>query len=302
MPTWRRIPICYQISKRHLKIWLVLAISHAWTKSGFWQIKMDEPSKQYTAFTVGNLGFFKCDCMPFGMCNVPATFQRLMQNCLRELNLTYCLIYLNDIIVFLWTVEEHLHPLCIVCEQFREHTLKLKPSKCNFLRDEITYLAHQVLKDCVHPSNMNIKAIAECAPPQTYMEVCAFLSLVGHYQRFIKGFTHISHPLSKYLNGEGASMKSEWVSLTKEAIMAFEALKWACMTVPILVFADYSKPFLWETDASKDGLGAVLSQKQADGWYHHHCLWQQSPNTSWKALSLNQTWVFSIKMGSYGTL
>ena len=78
-------------------------------KSGFWQIKMDEASKQYTTFTVGNLGFFQCDWMPFGLCNAPATFQQLMQNCMGELNLIYCLIYLDDLIVFLQTVEEHLH-------------------------------------------------------------------------------------------------------------------------------------------------------------------------------------------------
>ena len=83
-------------------------------KSGFWQIKMEEASKQYTAFTVGNLGFFKCDCMPFGLCNVLATFQQLMQNCLGKLNLIYCLIYLDDLIVFSWTMEEHLHQLCVV--------------------------------------------------------------------------------------------------------------------------------------------------------------------------------------------
>ena len=78
-------------------------------KSRFWQIKMDEVSKQYTAFTVGNLGFFKCDMMPFGLCNAPATFQWIMQNCMGELNLIYCLIYLDDLIVFLQTAEEHLH-------------------------------------------------------------------------------------------------------------------------------------------------------------------------------------------------
>ena len=83
-------------------------------KSRFWQIKMDELSKQYTAFTVGNLGFFECDHMPFGLCNVPAMFQRLMQNCLRELNLTYCLIYLDDIIIFLQMLEEHLHHLHVI--------------------------------------------------------------------------------------------------------------------------------------------------------------------------------------------
>ena len=83
-------------------------------KLGFWQIKMEEALKQYTAFTVGNLGFFKCDHMPFGLCNVLAMFQRLMQKCLGKLNLIYCLIYLDNLIVFLWTAEEHLHRLRIV--------------------------------------------------------------------------------------------------------------------------------------------------------------------------------------------
>ena len=97
-------------------------------KSGFQQIKMDESLKQYTSFTVGNLGFFKCDCMPFGLCNAPAMFQQLMQNCLWELNLIHCLIYLGDIVIFSQTVEEHLHHLHLIFDQFREHNLKLKPS------------------------------------------------------------------------------------------------------------------------------------------------------------------------------
>ena len=83
-----------------------------WTwKSGFWQIKIEESLKQYTAFTIGNLGFFECNHMPFGLCNAPTIFQQLMQNFLGELNPKYCLIYLNDIVVFLHTAEEHLHCL-----------------------------------------------------------------------------------------------------------------------------------------------------------------------------------------------
>ena len=78
-------------------------------KSGFWQIKMVEVLKQYTTFTVGNLGVFECNRMPFGLCNVPATFQWLMQNCMGELSLIFCLIYLDDLIVFLQMAEEHLH-------------------------------------------------------------------------------------------------------------------------------------------------------------------------------------------------
>ena len=113
-----------------------------------------------------------------------------------------------------------------------------------------------------------MKAIAECALTQTYTEMHVFLSLVDHYRRLIKGFSHIAQPLSEYLTSEGASRKLEQVSLTKDAMEAFKALKQACMTAPILVFADYTKPFLLETDVSKDGLGAVLLQKQADGQYH----------------------------------
>ena len=132
-----------------------------------------------------------------------------MQNCLREVNLTYCLIYLDDIIIFSQTAEEHLHHLHAVFDQFREYNLKLNPSKCSFFRNKITYLAHQVLEIGVCPSDSNLKVIAECTPPQTYMEVCTFLNLVGHYRGFIKGFICIEQPLSKYLTGEGASRMSE---------------------------------------------------------------------------------------------
>ena len=157
-------------------------------KSGFWQIKMEDALKQYTTFTVGNLGFFKCDHMPFGLCNMLATSQWLMQNCLGELNLIYCLIYLDNLIVFSWTTEEHLHWLHVVFDQLREYNLKLKPSKCSLFKEEINYLAHQVSKQGVWPSDANLTAIAEYASPQTYMEICAFLGLIGHYRQFIKGF------------------------------------------------------------------------------------------------------------------
>ena len=150
---------------------------------------MEEASKQYTTFTVGNLGFYTCDCMPFGLCNMAATFQWLMQNCLGELNLIYCLIYLNDLIMFLWTTEEHLYQLHVVFDKLREYNLKLKLSKCSLFKEEINYLAHWVSKQGVQPSDANLKAIAECAPSWTYIKICAFLGLVGHYLWFIKGFT-----------------------------------------------------------------------------------------------------------------
>ena len=161
--------------------------------------------------------------MPFGLCNVLATFQRLMQNCLGELNLIHCLIYLDDLIMFLWTAEEHHHRLCIVFNWLREYNLKLKPSKCSLFKEEINYLAHWVSKQGVQPSDANLRAIAECALPQTYIEICTFLGIIGHYQQFIKGFTWITQPLNKHLTGEGASRKLEQVSLSEDALEAFQA-------------------------------------------------------------------------------
>ena len=222
---------------------------------------MEEASKQYTTLTAGNLGFFKCDWMPFGLCNALAIFQRQMQNCLDELNLVYCLIYLDDVIWFLQTAEKHLHRLHMVFDQFQEYNLKLKLSKCSLFKEEINYLAHQVSKQGVQPSNANLRAITECAPPQTYTEICAFLCLIGHNWQFIKGFAQIAQPLNKHLAGEGASRKTEWVSLSEDTLEAFQTFKQACMSTPVPAFADYTGDFLLKTDVSKEGLGAVHSQK-----------------------------------------
>ena len=126
---------------------------------------MDEALKQYTAFTIGNLGFFECKHMPFGLCNAQAIFQRILQNCLRELNLTYCLIYLDDLIVFSKTEEEFLQYLCIVFNCFREHNLRLNPTKCKFFWSEINYLAQPVFKVGVQPSKENLKTAAKFILP-----------------------------------------------------------------------------------------------------------------------------------------
>ena len=115
---------------------------------------------------------------------------------------------------------------------------------------------------------MNLRAIDECALPQTYREIHAFLSLMGHYWQFIKGFAWIAQPLNEHLAREGASRKSEQVSLSEDTLEAFQALKQACMSTPILAFTDYTKDFLLKTNVSKEGLGVVLSPKQADGQYH----------------------------------
>ena len=191
-----------------------------------------------------------------------------MLNCLGELNLTYCLIYLDDVIIFSQTEEEHLERMHVVFDHLRKHGLKLKPSKCDVFKTEINYLAHHVSKKGVLPSKKNLEAIAECPPPDTYTKVKSFVGLVGHYRHFIKGFANIATPLYDLTSGENKDKKSEHLDLPPEACKAFDCLKAACLQAPILSFPDFSKPFLLETDASGKGLGAVPSQKQSDGQYH----------------------------------
>ena len=194
-------------------------------KSGFWQVKMLEKARQYTAFTVGSMGIYEFLRMPYGLCNAPATFQRLMQNCLGELNLTYTLIYLDDVIVYSRTEEEHLTQLRAVFERFRESCLKLKPSKCNFFRTEINYLGHTVSAKGMEPGMEGIKAIAVMAPPSTYTGICQFLGATGYFHRFIKGYANIAKPLNDLLSGVNSKLKSCFVWLPPAAVVAFQELK-----------------------------------------------------------------------------
>ena len=237
-------------------------------KSGFWQVKMAKDSQQYTAFMVGSMGVYEFLRMLYRLCKAPATFQRLMQNCLGELNLTYALIYLDDVIVFSRTEEEHLHRLRVVFGRFLEHGLKLKPSKCHFLQDEITFLGHEISADGMRPGTANLKAIVEMAPPKTYTEIRHLTSMTGFFWRFIKGYSKIAKPLNDLLEGKASKLKNEELELTMEALQAFKPLKKKCMTAPVLVFANFKKLFRLETDASGEGLGTILLQESDDGQYH----------------------------------
>ena len=178
---------------------------------------------------------------------------------LGELNLTYCIIYLDDVIVFGHSEEEHLEHLCIV------FNLKLKPSKCSFFQSKIVYLAHHVSCEGIHPSRENVHAIEEFPMLETFTYICAFCGLAGHYWHFIKGFAHIARPLYNVL---GNKAKMGTIQLPTEVQEAVRILKDKIQSAPVLVFPDFDKPSLLETEASKEGLGAMLSQKQDDRCYH----------------------------------
>ena len=263
--------------------------------SGFWQVLMAEESKQFTAFTWGSMGIFECDRMPFRLCNTPVTFQRLMQNCLGELNLTYCLIYLDDVIVYSKTPEEHLQRMRIMFDRLHEHGLKLKPTKCDLFRTELIYLAHHVSKDGVKPSKKNVASIVACLFPKTYTDIRSFTGVMSHYRCFIKGFAHIAVPLYDLISGDNKDKKSEPVKLSPEALEVFNILKEKCVNAPVLSFLDFKKPFLLETDASGKGLGAVLSQKQDDGRYHPVAYASQTMNKTEQQYHSNKQEFLALK-------
>ena len=148
---------------------------------------------------------------------------------------------------------------------------------------------------------MNLKAITECAPYQTFTEIFTFLGLVGHYQQFIKGFTWIAQPWNEHLAGEGSSRKLEWVLLSEGTLEAFQALKQTCMGTPILAFTDYTKDFLLKRDASKKELGVVLSIKQVDGWYHPIAYGSQALTAHEKNYHSTKLEFLALKMGHHRT-
>ena len=227
---------------------------------------MAEECKTYTAFTCGPIGFYECDTMPFGATNAPATFQRLMHVCLGELNMNWCIVYLDDIIIFSDTKEEHLKRLEAVFQKLCAAGLKLKPSKCFFFREEIEYLGHVVSGKGISTNPKKIEAVSKWPTPKTVYDVRSFLGFVGYYRRFIKNFSRITKPIREVITGlENQSKRTAtktYIEWTDAADTAFEHLKAMCVSTPILAYPDYQLPFTLHTDSSTDGLGAVLYQKQ----------------------------------------
>ena len=147
---------------------------------------MEEMSKQLTAFTVGPLGFYKCERMPFGLTNAPATFQRLMESCLGDLHLNWCIIYLDDIIVFSKTPKEHIERLRGVFTKLVAAGLKLKPNK--LFKSKIAYLGLIVSSKGIETNPKKVEAVKNWTVPRTVTDVWSFLGFTNYYRRFIKDY------------------------------------------------------------------------------------------------------------------
>ncbi|XP_039862407.1 uncharacterized protein LOC120718122 [Simochromis diagramma] len=221
---------------------------------GYWQVPLEESSRQYTAFrTPADL--FQFTVMPFGLHGAPATFQRLMDKLLQGCD-PYSAAYLDDVVIFSNTWEEHLQHLSEVLGRIHKAGLTLNPIKCEWARQETRYLGYQVGRGEVRPQMDKVEAIQNCPRPRTKKEVRSFLGLVGWYRRFVPQFATIAAPLTA-LTGKNQRNPVTW---TAECEQAFQGLKTCLCTTPVLWSPDFKKRFLVQVDASKSGLGAVLAQ------------------------------------------
>ncbi|KRX79010.1 Retrovirus-related Pol polyprotein from transposon 17.6 [Trichinella sp. T6] len=225
--------------------------------SGYWQVEMETRDREKTAFTTP-YGLYQFKVMPFGLCNAPATFQRLMETSLRGLVGSKCLVYLDDVIVFGRTAEEHTARLQEVLDRLRKVGLKVKPEKCQLMKRKVAYLGHIISEKGIATDPSKTRAVKEWQAPSCVSELRQFLGLASYYRKFVNGFASIAAPLHRLLEGD-----AEW-KWTEDCQVAFDALKHQLTSAPILAYPDFRRRFLVDVDASGDGLGAVLSQKDGN--------------------------------------
>lgn len=221
--------------------------------SGFHQIEMNPKDQAKTAFSVP-LGHYEYTRMPFGLKNAPATFQRLMNNVLVGLQGLKCFVYLDDIVIYGNSLQDHNIKLKEVFERLTKHNLKLQPNKCEFLKTEVMYLGHLITQDGVKPDPKKIESVKNYPVPKSPKDIKSFLGLAGYYRRFIENFSKLSQPLTKLLKKEEPFI---WTSLQQHS---FETLKAKLCEEPILQYPDFSSTFNLTTDASNFAIGSVLSQ------------------------------------------
>ena len=221
--------------------------------SGYWQVEMADSDKEKTAFTTGT-GLYQFTVMPFGLCNAPATFERLMEQVLAGMSWEVLLIYLDDVIIHAKSFQDQLERLRAVLTRLRAAGLKLSPRKCQLFQRRVNFLGHIVSSDGVSTDPAKIAAVRDWPSPVSATQVRAFLGLCSYYRRFVRGFADVAKPLYK-LTEKGSQFV--W---TEACESAFKLLKAKLTSAPVLAYPTNEVPFILDTDASNQGIGAVLSQ------------------------------------------
>ena len=219
---------------------------------------MDPRSQEKTAFNTYS-GLYEYTVMPFGLCNAPVTSQRLIETVLTGLVRECCVVYIDDIFVVGDTFEEHQSNLRKVLDRLREANHKLKPGKCKFAQRKVEYLGYVVSEHGLPTDPMKVDVVRKFAVPKDVKSLHSFLGLVSYYRRFIPCFSKMASPLY-FLTRKDVPF--DWTPTYEQA---FDELKQALITAPVLAYPNFEQEFLLETDASGIGLGAVLAQRREDG-------------------------------------
>ena len=223
--------------------------------NGYWQVEMAEEDREKTAFTTGR-GLYQWRAMPMGLTNSPATFQRMMELILRGLPWHICVVYLDDILIYSRTFSDHLLHLDEVLSRIQLAGLKLNSKKCHFARDHVVFLGHVVSRDGLQPDPRNTDKVRTWPTPRTPSEVRAFVGLCSYYRRFVRNFSQHAAPLNRLA---GKNVPFEW---SAECEAAFTYLRQVLTSSPVVTLPNFALPFKVYTDASKDSVGAVLSQDE----------------------------------------
>jgi hypothetical protein len=223
-------------------------------RTGYHQLKIRATDIPKTAFTT-RYGLYEYNVMSFGLTNAPAYFMNLMNKIFMEFLDKFVVVFIDDILVYSQSEEEHEQHLEIILETLRQHKLYAKFSKCEFWLKEVGFLGHILSAGGIAVDLAKIKTVTEWKAPTTQTEVRAFLGLAGYYRRFVEGFSSIARPMTQLLKKD---KKFEWTAKCEES---FQQLKSRLTSAPILIMPDITKPFDVYCDASKIGLGCVLMQE-----------------------------------------
>ena len=228
--------------------------------SGFFQVPLEESSRDFTAFISGTTKY-RWRRMPQGFRNSPAVFQSLLDLVLKGCQYVHALSYIDDVIIYSSTFEQHLVHLEDVLSRLQKAGLKLSAKKCVFAADEVKFLGHNLSKRGISPCADKIEIVQQFPVPTKVKEVRSFLGLVGYYRRFVKDFARIARPL---YNLTKKNLVFKWDESCQKA---FESLRDAITSDNVLKYPDFKKPFFLTTDACNTGIGCCLSQEY-DGVQH----------------------------------
>ncbi|WVZ96210.1 LOW QUALITY PROTEIN: hypothetical protein U9M48_041877, partial [Paspalum notatum var. saurae] len=221
-------------------------------KSGYHQVRMASQDEYKTAFKTHH-GHYQFKVMPFGLTNAPATFQCIMNEVLSPFLRKFVLVFLDDILIYSKSLEDHLKHLSLVLDKLKEHQFYLKHSKCSFGQTSMEYLGHVISEEGVAIDPQKTAAMVNWPRPTSMTELRAFLGLTGYYRRFVQHYGHLAKPLTQIL----------WLkqfAWSDTAEKAFINLKQAMVQTPVLALPNFYLPFTIETDACDTGIGAVLMQ------------------------------------------